>query len=205
MSRERKELQTFHVYKRKKANQIRKYRMSDEPRRPRRRRSISRPRGERSKSSPREDDSWTPNLEFLHGYQYGRRRGSFKDGAEKGFADGYHARRSQKAVNEAKYDTDDDYDDEIDTDREDTEMKRQNIMDDIEKLTQPDGKLTKENLKQLVDEYKECDHYSSDEGEDEDEDDDDYDSSDDDTEDEEDNSDTDYSDKDSDKDEKDKN
>lgn len=129
--------------------------MSDEPRRPRRRRSISRPRRGQSKTSTQEDDSWKADSEFLQGYQYGHRKGSFKDGAERGFEDGYHARRYQKAVNEAKYDTGDE-------DKEDLEMKRQNIMDDIERLTQPNEKLTKDNLKQLVDAYRNCEENVSD-------------------------------------------
>ena len=132
--------------------------MSDEPRRPRRRRSISRPRRGQSKTSTQEDDSWKADSEFLQGYQYGHRKGSFKDGAERGFEDGYHARRYQKAVNEAKYDTDDD----SASDKEDLEMKRQNIMDDIERLTQPNEKLTKDNLKQLVDAYRNCEENVSD-------------------------------------------
>ena len=131
--------------------------MSDEPRRHRRRRSTSRPRRRQSKTSRQEDDSWKPDSEFLQGYQYGHRKGSFKDGAERGFDDGYHARRSQKAVNGAKYDT---YDPA--SDREDLEMKRQDIMDDIEKLTQPNEKLTKNNLKQLVDAYRNCEENVSD-------------------------------------------
>ena len=131
--------------------------MSDEPRRHRRRRSTSRPRRRQSKTSRQEDDSWKPDSEFLQGYQYGHRKGSFKDGAERGFDDGYHARRSQKAVNGAKYDTDDPA-----SDREDLEMKRQDIMDDIEKLTQPNEKLTKNNLKQLVDAYRNCEENVSD-------------------------------------------
>ena len=120
--------------------------MSDRARGHRQKRSLSRPRRGRSKSSPRKHDSWEPDSEFAEGFAEGYRKGSFKDGAEKGFEQGYLARRTQKAVDEAKFDTEEDYDDETDSDSEDHERKRQGIMNVIEELTQPDGELTKETL-----------------------------------------------------------
>ena len=114
------------------------------------RRSVSRSRGERPKS-PRRAEYWKPNSRYLEGYQHGFRQGSFEDGAQQGFDAGYHARR---ILTVGRYDTDDDYEDEI-ADRENIEMKRHDIMDEIEKLTQPGEKLTKENLKRLVNDYRE--------------------------------------------------
>jgi len=98
----------------------------------------------RPKSPRPKSPSWKPS--YKSGYRQGFRQGSFEDGAQQGYDDGYYARRN--------YDTDDDEKDDI-ADRENIERKRRDVMDDIEKLTQPGERLTKEHLKRLVNDYRE--------------------------------------------------
>ena len=111
--------------------------------------------------------SWKPSNRYLQGYRQGFRQGSFEDGAQQGYDDGYYARRN--------YDTDDDEKDDIAV-RENIERKRRDVMDDIEKLTQPGERLTKEHLKRLVNDYRESgDEDEDDEDDDKDDEDDDID------------------------------
>ena len=134
--------------------------------------------------------------DFLRGYHVGYRRGSFHDGERLGFEHGYQERRIQAAIR-----CRDEIQDMImerteDKDDEDTKRK-QDIMDDIELLTQPNEKLTKENLKQLVDAYRNCENDFDNDSEDTDQDsNDETDKEDDDFTDEEDDHSTDEEDKD---------
>ena len=170
--------------------------MSDRPRRrsPPRGRSKSRTKSRGRYPSPPLDYKETTTRTV---HKYATQTQSYQDHysgqASRSDAIEYHDKESDH----------EDYDDETDSDREDHERKRQGIMNVMEKLTQPDGELTKEKLKYLINEYRTCDQKSSDEDEeddydsyDEDKDDDydDYDSSDEDTEDEEVNNETDKSD-----------
>ena len=120
--------------------------------------------------------SWKPSTKYLQGYRQGFRQGSFEDGAQQGYDDGYYARRN--------YDTDDDEKDDIAV-RENIERKRRDVMDDIEKLTQPGERLTKEHLKRLVNDYRESGEQDDDD-EDDDKDEDEEDDIDDEDEEEED-------------------
>ena len=110
--------------------------------------------------------------DFLRGYHVGYRRGSFHDGERLGFEHGYQERRIQAAIR-----CRDEIQDMImerteDNDSEDDEdtKRKQDIMDDIELLTQPNEKLTKENLKQLVDAYRNCENDFDNDSEDTDQD-----------------------------------
>ena len=96
---------------------------------------------------------------FIRGYQVGYQRGSFTDGEQIGFEDGFHERRIREAIRHHDEIQDmirDHKDTDQDDSDEDTETRRRDIMDDIERLTQPNEKLTKGNLKQLVDAYRNC-------------------------------------------------
>ena len=172
--------------------------MSD---RPRRRRSP--PRGRSKSGTKSRGRSPSPPLDYKETttrtvHKYATQTQSYQDHysgqASRSDALEYHDKESGQ----------EDYDDETDSDREDYERKRQGIMNVMEKLTQPDGELTKEKLKYLINEYRTCDQKSSDEDEEDDDDsydedkdeyeDDSYDSYDEDTEDEEVNNETDKSD-----------
>ena len=172
--------------------------MSD---RPRRRRSP--PRGRSKSGTKSRGRSPSPPLDYKETttrtvHKYATQTQSYQDHysgqASRSDALEYHDKESGQ----------EDYDDETDSDREDHERKRQGIMNVMEKLTQPDGELTKEKLKYLINEYRTCDQKSSDEDEEDDDDsydedkdeyeDDSYDSYDEDTEDEEVNNETDKSD-----------
>ena len=172
--------------------------MSD---RPRRRRSP--PRGRSKSGTKSRGRSPSPPLDYKETttrtvHKYATQTQSYQDHysgqASRSDALEYHDKESDQ----------EDYDDETDSDREDHERKRQGIMNVMEKLTQPDGELTKEKLKYLINEYRTCDQKSSDEDEeddddsyDEDKDEDEdysYDRYDEDTEDEEVNNETDKSD-----------
>ena len=172
--------------------------MSD---RPRRRRSP--PRGRSKSGTKSRGRSPSPPLDYKETttrtvHKYATQTQSYQDHysgqASRSDALEYHDKESGQ----------EDYDDETDSDREDHERKRQGIMNVMEKLTQPDGELTKEKLKYLINEYRTCDQKSSDEDEeddydsyDEDKDEDEdysYDRYDEDTEDEEVNNETDKSD-----------
>ena len=174
--------------------------MSD---RPRRRRSP--PRGRSKSGTKSRGRSPSPPLDYKETttrtvHKYATQTQSYQDHysgqASRSDALEYHDKESGQ----------EDYDDETDSDREDHERKRQGIMNVMEKLTQPDGELTKEKLKYLINEYRTCDQKSSDEDEEDDDDsydedkdeyeDDSYDSYDEDTEDEEVNNETDKSDND---------
>ena len=171
--------------------------MSDRPRRrsPPRGRSKSRTKSRGRYPSPPLDYKETTTRTV---HKYATQTQSYQDHysgqASRSDALEYHDKESGQ----------EDYDDETDSDREDHERKRQGIMNVMEKLTQPDGELTKEKLKYLINEYRTCDQKSSDEDEEDDDDsydedkdeyeDDSYDSYDEDTEDEEVNNETDKSD-----------
>ena len=149
--------------------------MSDRPRRrsPPRGRSKSRTKSRGRYPSPPLDYKETTTRTV---HKYATQTQSYQDHysgqASRSDALEYHDKESGQ----------EDYDDETDSDREDHERKRQGIMNVMEKLTQPDGELTKEKLKYLINEYRTCDQKSSDEDEE-----DDYDRYDDDTEEESDN------------------
>ena len=127
-------------------------------------------RSRSGRSSPKMYDMYAEES-FEDGYTAGYKRGCFDDGANRGYLDGYNARRLKKAQgNDDNGDTTD-TDGESDGDNDDGNNSRKlEIMDKIWDLAEPGSELEKlvleyddENDKDNTDEEEESDNKDSDE------------------------------------------
>ena len=127
-------------------------------------------RSRSGRSSPKMYDMYAEES-FEDGYTAGYKRGCFDDGANRGYLDGYNARRLKKAQgNDDDGDTTD-TDGESDGDNDDGNKSRKlEIMDKIWDLAEPGSELEKlvleyddENDKDNTDEEEESDNKDSDE------------------------------------------